>query len=405
MLKSRFGKDKEALELFKETYNFHLKNNYQDTYIDYHLPIVFALSDSYLRNNKIDSAYYYYKTGFNKSIKSNSITFSNYFKFESGLIEYKKKNYKNAIDSISKSLPNISKTNDLANVSYANFYLGKSFQKIGQNKKALLHFHKVDSIYLITKDIHPDLRESYEILIDHYKEKKELKNELIYIRKLLEIDRKLNKNYNSVNNFLVKSYDTPKLLFHQKEVIKSLKSKSNLNRIVVIFLIIIILGVSFFGIYHFRIRRSLKRSFEKALKENKNTKINKASNKEPLNVPKNVINKTLASLKMFEKNKMYLEMNITLSSLAKKFNTNTSYLSKVINHYQEMSFSNYINKLRIEYIIEELKTNNLYRKYTIKALANEIGFSNAESFSKAFNSLKGIKPSYFIKELNKKQEY
>lgn len=33
----------------------------------------------------------------------------------------------------------------------------------------------------------------------------------------------MKKKYNSVNNSLVKSYDTPKLLFHQKEALKPLK--------------------------------------------------------------------------------------------------------------------------------------------------------------------------------------
>ena len=91
----------------------------------------------------------------------------------------------------------------------------------------------------------------------------------------------------------------------------------------------------------------------------------------------------------------------TLRSLAKDFNTNTNYLSKIINHNKNSSFSNYINSLRIEHIIEILKTNSSIRKYTIKAIADEAGFSNSESFSKAFYKSKGIKPSYFIREMDK----
>ncbi|NVK53168.1 MAG: AraC family transcriptional regulator, partial [Flavobacteriaceae bacterium] len=43
-----------------------------------------------------------------------------------------------------------------------------------------------------------------------------------------------------------------------------------------------------------------------------------------------------------------------------------------------------------------------FRKYSVKAIAHEVGFNTAESFSKAFFKFAGIKPSYFIKELNKK---
>ncbi|CAM1363503.1 helix-turn-helix domain-containing protein [Tenacibaculum xiamenense] len=88
--------------------------------------------------------------------------------------------------------------------------------------------------------------------------------------------------------------------------------------------------------------------------------------------------------------------------MASKFDTNASYLSKVVNHYKQTSFSNYINQLRIEYCIEQLKNNKLWRKYTIKAIANEVGFNKAESFSKAFYKYTELRPSYFIKELKKK---
>jgi len=71
----------------------------------------------------------------------------------------------------------------------------------------------------------------------------------------------------------------------------------------------------------------------------------------------------------------------------------------IINHHKEKNFSNYLNDLRIEYVIKELKTNIVLRKYTIEALANEIGFNSSESFSKAFYRKTGIYPSYYIKRL------
>ena len=41
------------------------------------------------------------------------------------------------------------------------------------------------------------------------------------------------------------------------------------------------------------------------------------------------------------------------------------------------------------------------RKYTIKAIAAECGYKNAESFSKAFYKINGIYPSYYIKKIEK----
>ena len=104
-------------------------------------------------------------------------------------------------------------------------------------------------------------------------------------------------------------------------------------------------------------------------------------------------------LALFEKNKEFLSTEITLSYLAKTFETNSKYLSQVINQQKEQSFNNYINGLRIKYTVEKLKTDVVFRKYSIKAIANDVGFNTTESFSKAFYKNTGIRPSFFIKEL------
>lgn len=104
-------------------------------------------------------------------------------------------------------------------------------------------------------------------------------------------------------------------------------------------------------------------------------------------------------LELFESNKDFLQKNITVNSLAKEFETNRDYLSKSVNELKEMNFSQYLNELRIGYIIEELNNNEKIRKYTIAAIADEIGYNNSESFSNAFRKMTGTLPSYYIKLL------
>ena len=64
-----------------------------------------------------------------------------------------------------------------------------------------------------------------------------------------------------------------------------------------------------------------------------------------------------------------------------------------------MNFSSYISNLRIEYCLKKLKSDFKFRKYSITAIAFEIGFNNVESFSKAFYKTTNMHPSTFIKEL------
>jgi len=118
-----------------------------------------------------------------------------------------------------------------------------------------------------------------------------------------------------------------------------------------------------------------------------------------LNIPVNIIESVLSELELFETEKQYLSKNITLGLLAAKLNTNANYLSKIINHYQNTSFSNYLNNLRIINIVHQLEINPMIRKFTIKAIANEAGFNNSDSFSKVFYKVMGVKPSQFIRDL------
>lgn len=83
--------------------------------------------------------------------------------------------------------------------------------------------------------------------------------------------------------------------------------------------------------------------------------------------------------------------------MQKKLETNSTYLSKTINQYKNKNFSQYINDLRIEDTITRLREDKKFRNYSIKAIAEEVGFSNSESFSKAFFKKTGYQPSYFIK--------
>jgi AraC-like DNA-binding protein len=119
-----------------------------------------------------------------------------------------------------------------------------------------------------------------------------------------------------------------------------------------------------------------------------------------LDIDETIVTAILENLQAFEKERGFLISKITLHEFAKQLQTNTKYLSKVINTYKFKSFRNYINDLRIQYSIQELKHNINYRKYTVKAMAKEAGFTTAESFSKAFQKKTGETVSSFLKHSN-----
>jgi AraC-like DNA-binding protein len=111
-----------------------------------------------------------------------------------------------------------------------------------------------------------------------------------------------------------------------------------------------------------------------------------------------IVKDVLLKLQIFENKDKYLKY-YTLSSLAKELKTNSSYLSKIINSSKEGNFANYLNKLRIEYAINKLKTDRSFVLYTVQAIAEDVGFNKAQSFSTAFKKQTGISVIYFIKQL------
>jgi AraC-like DNA-binding protein len=112
----------------------------------------------------------------------------------------------------------------------------------------------------------------------------------------------------------------------------------------------------------------------------------------------------LNKLKRFENSKRFINKDISLAVLAGQLDSNTKYLSEIINTHYNVNFNTYINKLRINYIIDKLKTDPNFINYKISYLAENCGFSSHSSFATVFKSITGISPVKFIELLNEEKE-
>lgn len=120
-------------------------------------------------------------------------------------------------------------------------------------------------------------------------------------------------------------------------------------------------------------------------------------------IPSKTEEEILRRLEVFEKSTLYLDKQLRIATLAKHLKTNTRYLSKVLNERKNKSFNNYINHLRINYIVDKLKNEPIYRSYKISYLAKESGFASQSSFSTSFKEVERKSPSTYIKELSDKK--
>ncbi|MNY12986.1 Helix-turn-helix domain protein [compost metagenome] len=302
---------------------------------------------------------------------------------------------------------------NVGNILASYYYLGKTYDGLGNKTLAVENFIKVDSIYKKTKEISTEFIDGYPYLVSYYKGNGDKENQLKYITAYMEIDNTLQKNYRVLNKLVHKEYDTPHLFSEKEALIKSLendKAKFYWGFGSLLFMTVSITG---FGFYQLNLKKRYKSRFEKIMNQtvvandnivntsNKEITIEIQTNnsKEDIGIADELVMQILDKLKHFETKKGYLEPNITIQLLSTKFETNTKYVSKIVNAYKGKSFIQYINDLRIEFALVQLQRDNKLSKYTIQALAVEFGFNSAESFSAAFYKKAGIKPTYFIKEL------
>ena len=124
--------------------------------------------------------------------------------------------------------------------------------------------------------------------------------------------------------------------------------------------------------------------------------------KKPLLISKEKENDILTRLEEFEKSEKFLNREMSLAVLAGQMETNTKYLSEIINKYKEKNYNNYINELRINYIAYLLKTDPSYLNYKVSYLAEKSGFSSHSAFTTVFKAVTGISPNTYIQQLTKK---
>lgn len=113
------------------------------------------------------------------------------------------------------------------------------------------------------------------------------------------------------------------------------------------------------------------------------------------------VQELLKKLENLKESGYFLRQDSSLYNTAKKLKTNTSYLSSVINNNMGTNFNRFVNDIRMDYIILELKNNKRMRSYSVKGISEEIGYKSADSFTKYFRESTGLSPSAFIRNLNK----
>lgn len=327
-----------------------------------------------------------------------------YFLKERGIEEYRKKRFPAAIKSLQTSLRPITHINDFAWATVNYFYIGKSYMEMNNPSNAIFYFQKVDSIFQKQTFILPELRENYELLINYYKANNNNDRELYYTKQLLKADSVMSEDFSYLSSKVHKEFDT-KTLTEEKERLEDAASKGfwiiiGLITFALILLLILIIKYK----SEKRARAHYKILEEKILNSNLQLTIKKDSPKlkedEKIIINENIVQDLMIRLQEFEEKSGYIESGLTLQKLARKFNTNSNYLSQVVNESKGMNFNRYLSELRINYITNKLYNDKVYLNYKIETLAEKCGIASRTNFSNLFQEINGMRPKDFIKKRN-----
>ena len=102
----------------------------------------------------------------------------------------------------------------------------------------------------------------------------------------------------------------------------------------------------------------------------------------------------LRLIELMNNEKLYLEEGLTLKKAADKLNLKTYQLSEFLNKHLGYNFRQFVNNFRVEkaarMLLEDSEAN-------ILSVAYQVGFNSKATFNTAFQNLKGMAPSDYIK--------
>jgi AraC-like DNA-binding protein len=391
LLKNNLGFHQEAIALLKEViYTYPSINDVPENTNNNNLVANKAsayniLGESYFALNSInnndkylDSTLNNYEKAFLEAEKfipkhKNSLSF---YHLRIANVLIKRKQYKKALKLVN--------TFDLVKKSQ-DYYFLKSliFKNLKRGDSSLYYSYKFLNFNNTSPNTEKNKIVVYNILANLYNDNSKIDSAFRYSKLALGKLEKLNKSKTEANktHFL---YDFDQITNLNNAIVKNeLKKRNNLVTAFLISLIIIV-------IYFLKKIKNKKITTENVIPPKKNYSIN-------IEIEEMV----LKELKKFELSKDYLDSTFSIHQLAKNLNTNTSYLSSVINEKKGKTYKQYLTELRINYLITILQKDSKYKKYTIQALGEEIGYTNASSFSRSFKNYLGKTPSEYINSLKK----
>jgi AraC-like DNA-binding protein len=99
---------------------------------------------------------------------------------------------------------------------------------------------------------------------------------------------------------------------------------------------------------------------------------------------------------LFASEQVFLDSGLTLENVAQKIQISTKSLSRTTSYMYQLSFPDFVNSWRINYIIEKRKADATWKNYSQDMLAEMSGFGSRQGLNNAVNRLYETTPAAYF---------
>jgi AraC-like DNA-binding protein len=355
-----------------------------------------------LESENLDSAAYYLTKSLQISKKYNDFLLPDILNNKASLFQ-KKGLYDSAYYYYHASLNVARKNEKYAREAQSLLDLGSLFIEINKLDSALIYIdlsNNVAKTYNFTRII----AENY-LLLSNIEEAKGRKTAALdYYRKYAELKDSVFgvENFSGINQ-LQRSYEVSKTNAQIERLVVEKQYQKIIWFITSIILLIVSVALLLLFFQNKRLNAAYKTLFDKNIRI---IELQKSSNPDTEKYQKSALTDEMQNellqkiLTIMENTAAICDTEFSLDKLAELVQSNHTYVSQVINTGMKKNFRSFLNGYRIQEA-QRLFSELDLSKYTIAAIALEVGFKSPAAFRSTFKEITGVSPNFYLKAMQK----
>jgi len=357
-----------------------------------------------LELGNLDSAAHYLSKSLQTSKNFNNFLLPDILNNKASLF-HKQQLYDSAYYYYHEALKVARKNNKYAREAQNLMDLGKLFYELNKLDSALYYIHLSNNVakayhflkiraenYLTLSKIE-ESKGGKAAALAYYKKYTELNDSILSVDKFSEI------------NQLQRGYEVSKTNRQIEQLVIEKRYQRIIWLITFIILFVVSVALLLFILQNKKLNVAYKTLFDKNIKiielqKSKNPELEKYRKSALTNeMQEELLDKILT---LMENREVICEPDFSLDRLAELVQSNATYVSQVINTELKKNFRSFLNSYRIQEA-QRLFSELDLSKYTIAAIAHEVGFRSPAAFRSTFKEITGVTPNFYLKAMQKQR--